>query len=185
MSRKYYVWKDPACGGKNIEWQVLSGAEFYTMMQLPENKGRRFIPFVDEGQEENDTIYIEATKEQYSHWHKENNAYLYRRMINQPFATVSISCPISDEEGLSLSETMSDSSVNTEDEAIKHLQIMAARDALKKLNRKDRWLLEQIYVEHRSTIDVSIELGVSQPAVYKRVNRLLKKIKKFFEETGL
>ncbi len=58
MSRKYYVWKDPACGGKNIERQVLSGAEFYAMMQLPENKSRRFIPFLDEDYEDVDTIYI-------------------------------------------------------------------------------------------------------------------------------
>ena len=180
MSRKYYVWKDPACGGKNIEWQVLSGAEFYTMMQKPENKGRRFIPFVDEGQEENNTVYIEATKEQYSHWHKENNAYLYRRKISRPFIAISMHCPVDDGENTLLGETIADAFADTEAGAIRQLQIQSVQEALRELSVADRWLIEELYLKNKSTSDVAAQLGISKQAVSKRAIKLLEFFKKFF-----
>ena len=180
MSKKYYVWKDPACGGENIEWQMISGAEFCAMMRLPENKGRRFIPFADDEQEKNDTIYIEATKEQYSRWHKENNAYLYRRRINRQFTAISMNCSVSDSENAPLSETIPDTSTDTEAEAIRQLQIQSVQEALRRLSQEDRWLIEELYMKNKSTSDVAAQLGISKQAVSKRAIKLLKNIKKFF-----
>ena len=66
MARKYFVWKDPACGGVNKVWVELSGREFYATMKLPENKRRHFIRMGNDICPEADIIYIEATKQEYT-----------------------------------------------------------------------------------------------------------------------
>lgn len=185
MSRKYYVWKDPACGGKNIEWQVLSGAEFYTMMQLPENKSRRFIPFFDEDYEDVDTIYIEATVAQYKSWRKEYDKYRYSQTTSKPYSVLSIHCPVPESENIPLVETIQDETMDTEASAIDLIQSEKVRTIMSALPPKDRWLVEEIYMRQRSTVSIAAELGLNQSVVYRRATRILKKIKKILKKEGI
>ena len=43
MAKKYFIWKDPACNGMDIEWVELNGRAFYDLLKKPENGERRFI----------------------------------------------------------------------------------------------------------------------------------------------
>lgn len=78
MSRKYFVWKDPACGGVNIEWVELTGKEFHAMMELPENKKQRFVRLGNEDFQDTDIIIIEANQDVYRKWKNERKRQLYR-----------------------------------------------------------------------------------------------------------
>ena len=47
MAKKYFIWKDPACNGMDIEWVELNGAHCGTMKIFGENglspsNGQRF-----------------------------------------------------------------------------------------------------------------------------------------------
>ena len=37
MAKKYFIWKDPACNGMDIEWVELNGRAFYDLLKKPEN----------------------------------------------------------------------------------------------------------------------------------------------------
>ena len=58
MAKKYYAWKDPACGGVDIEWTELTGAEFYHMLKKEENRGRRFIRLGNDICPDDNTVII-------------------------------------------------------------------------------------------------------------------------------
>lgn len=77
MSKQYYVWKNLACGGIHVEWQKLTGREFYAMVKRQENRQRRFIRLTNDICEDADIIVIEATELQYQQWRKEQNAHNY------------------------------------------------------------------------------------------------------------
>ena len=59
MAKKYYAWKDPACGGVDIEWTELTGAEFYHMLKKEENRGRRFIRLGNDICPDDNTVIID------------------------------------------------------------------------------------------------------------------------------
>lgn len=73
MARKYFIWKDPACAGKDVEWIEVSGREFLQLTRRKENLNRRFVKLypvvVDD-----DCYVMEATPAQYISWRKEHDA---------------------------------------------------------------------------------------------------------------
>lgn len=181
MSKRYFVWKDSACGGINIEWVELTSKEFISMARRPENKGRRFIRFGNEVSEDDDVIYMEATEPQYLRWRKEKNAQLYRRRVNSAYQTLSLDGPIAGSEDALLEDTVADTERDTEESAIRHLEVDRIREVLPRFTKEELWIIEAIYVEKRTATEVAAELGVSQPAVSKRAKRLLKRLKNYFE----
>ena len=51
--------------------------------------------------------------------------------------------------------------------------------AMKTLNEDQKWLINQIYVLGRNQSEIAEELGVVKQAINNRLERILKKIKKF------
>ena len=74
MVKKFFVWKDPSCNGKDIEWLELTGKEFFSMLKQPENRNRKFIRFGNEICADADIIVLEATQQEYIAWRQEQNA---------------------------------------------------------------------------------------------------------------
>lgn len=68
MKKRYIIWKDPACNGRDVEWIEIDGKQFAEMMKLPENRKRHFLRFTGEPYGEAETLLIEATEEQYRAW---------------------------------------------------------------------------------------------------------------------
>ena len=53
--------------------------------------------------------------------------------------------------------------------------------ALDKLTADERSLIDAIFFEEKSEREISHELGISQPAVFKRKNKILEKLKKILK----
>lgn len=64
-------------------------------------------------------------------------------------------------------------------EAMKVLMI-----AMKALSQDELELLNMLFAENKSQRDVATEYGITQVAVLKRKNMILKKIRKIFQEFG-
>ena len=180
MSRKYYVWKNPACGGVNIQWVELTGKEFYAMVNQPENKNRRFIRLGKESLDDN-VIYIEATESQYISWKRENDILLYRKKVDRVLQPISLDGEAEGNESLTLGETVADPETNTEESVDRILEADKIKSILTHFTEEERKVLYAIYVEERTFSSVAKKLGVSRQAISKRAKRLLKRFKNYFE----
>lgn len=180
MANKYYVWKDPNCGGQDIQWVELTGREFFALFKQPENKLRRFVRLGNEISDDEDMVYLEATEAQYIEWRNEKNARYYRAKQRDPYTNISIDMVVDKSEYILLAETIADAKSNTEDAAFASLQNETLHRILMQFTDKERYLITQIYFKNRAVGDLAIELGVAQSTVSMRLKRLLKRLKKFF-----
>ena len=53
--------------------------------------------------------------------------------------------------------------------------------ALSLLTPEERALIQALFFEERKESELAVELGISQPAVYKRKTKILKKLKLLLE----
>lgn len=180
MANKYYIWKNPACGGVGIAWKEVTGKEFFALMKLPENKKRRFIRLGNEICQDADIITLEATEEDYANWRREQNAADYLARQKKSMSTTSLDVPPHESELSSLYEAVADSRIDVERTALSRLTHEKLRDALNSLKAEDVKFLFEIYVQGKSAVQMAKDRGVSQPAVTQLRDRLIKRLRKFF-----
>lgn len=180
MTKKYYIWEDPACGGVNITWEEVTGKEFYAMMKLPENRGRKFVRLGNDVCPDADIITLEATEENHADWRRKQNAADYLARQEKGKSTTSLDVPPPGSELASLHEALADGRIDVERTALSHLDHETLAAALKSLTKEEVAFLAEIYVQGKSAVQMAKERGVSQPAITQRRDRLLKRLKKFF-----
>ena len=178
MARKYFVWKDPAYDGVHKSWVELSGKEFYAMMKLPENKRRHFIRLGNDICPDADIIFIEATKQEYADWRRDQNASIYRARQRKEVSTLSLDCQVRDAD--SLHETVGDDQVDVERAALSHIAHEQLEHALKSLTDDEIQLLTELYVRGRSESDIAREQNVHRSTVMRRVASVLSRLQNFF-----
>ena len=61
----------------------------------------------------------------------------------------------------------------------KQEEIALLRQALSTLTEDQQWLVSEFYFKGRSNMDIAKELGVDKSAISHRLERILKKLKKF------
>lgn len=61
------------------------------------------------------------------------------------------------------------------------LEVDKLHTALAMLTPEEQALIQALFFEERSESELAVELGISQPAVYKRKAKILKKLKLFLE----
>lgn len=180
MAKKYFVWKDPACNGKDIEWIELNGRAFYDLLKQPGNKDRRFVRLGNDVCPDADVIFMEATEIQYLEWRKEQNAHVYLSRNNAAYGVVSLDCPFGNQEGESLHDIIAGKNTKVEEAAVESLLCGYLRDVFGQLALDEQALLMDIYADEMTIAQVAREKGVSRQAVSKRVQKLVRKIQKFF-----
>ena len=180
MTKKFYIWKDPSCNGANIEWLEITGNEFYAMLKRAENEGRCFIRLGDDIATEADVIFIEATREQYLDWRKEQNAKNYLRQQQVGAVTLSLDIEPQESDLTSLYEAIADGKTDVERAVLSLLAHEALESALKSLDDAEISLLSEIYVKCRPAAEIAREQGVHRSTVARQVSSVLKKLKKYF-----
>lgn len=70
---------------------------------------------------------------------------------------------------------------SVENTVLHKLEVDRLHTALATLTREERALIQALFFEERSESELATELGISQPAVYKRKVKILKKLKFFLE----
>ena len=62
---------------------------------------------------------------------------------------------------------------------VQELENEKLMEAIKKLEPQQQWLVEKIYFEGRTQVELAQELGIDKTSLAKRKERILKKLKKF------
>ena len=78
-------------------------------------------------------------------------------------------------------EQFSDRHESVEDMVLRKISVERLHTALSTLSEKERELIETLFFEEKTERDVASAMGISQPAVHKQKNKILKKLKLFLE----
>lgn len=143
----YLIWKDRNCNGKNIEWVQLTQEEFRKFIKDPAEKERWFIVMDNRVCREDEIIVIEATREKYEKWKREENhrAYLDRfekGYENVPFFEDTMEDGINPFTG----ETFAACSRSAEEIALDSLEKEEMRDRIERLSDQEKKIFYQ-YVQ--------------------------------------
>ena len=182
MANKYFVWKDANCNGVNQEWIEMDGRTFYEFTKHPSNKNRYFVRLGNEVCEDADIIFIEANKNKYDEWNREESAR-YRRekdRIEHPYKIVSLDDKASELHELTFNEVVPDESVNVEQEVISKLHYESVRKIVMDLPLEERHIIEVMYYgpELISERAAAIIFGIPRKTLNNRKIKIFEKIKK-------
>ena len=76
----------------------------------------------------------------------------------------------------------SDAQESVESVVLHKLEVDRLPTALSLLTPEERALIQALFFDERKESELAVELGISQPAVYKRKMKILKKLKIFLEK---
>ena len=177
MAKQYYIKKDPSASGSDIEWIAISGKEFYQLITSHVGKGRYFIDMED--------FMIEASEMDYKDWRKDRDHGVYLREQERSMQTLSLSSVFS-AENVSGDEIVPDEAADTEEQAIASIAQEALKAALRMLDKESYLLIDSLILSEnrKSERDLASEYGLSQKAINKRKNKILRNLKKLVLENG-
>lgn len=78
-------------------------------------------------------------------------------------------------------EQYADDRESVEDTVLRRIGAQQLHIALAKLTEKERQLIDALYFREQTEAAAAVALGISQQAVHKRKNKILKKLKLFLE----
>ena len=170
MAKQYYIKRHPFASGSDFEWMVINGKEFYQFITSPAGKGRFFIDM--------DEFMIEANEADYKEWRKERDHSDYLREQESCMQTLSLNSDFSSENG-SGDEIIPDEATDTEEQAIASITQKALNIALGTLDKESFLLIDSLILSEnrKSERDLASEYGLSQRAINKRKNKILKRLK--------
>lgn len=171
MAKQYYIKKDPAVSGPDIEWTALNGKEFYQLITSPAGKGRYFIDM--------DDFMIEASETEYAEWRREKNHSDYLRKQEKEIQMLSLHTDMYSEDGVS-KEDIRDQGTDTEAEAIASIVRRALNTALNSLDPESYLIIDTLILSpgDKRERDLASEFGLSQKAINKRKKKILENLKK-------
>ena len=173
MKRQYFRKKDPAVQGDRVEWIKMSHSQFYQFITSPDGRDRFFIRMGD--------IVIEASKEVYIGWRREQERVNYHAKQSRKTGITIVSLYSNDIAVQGNGEDIiSDTNVDVEEDVIQIMEVDALYAAISQLDPVSRYIVHSYYLasEQKSEQEIAEVLGISQPAVNKRKNKVLKKLKK-------
>lgn len=190
MKKKFYIWKDPSCAGQNIVWQEISGQEYNAMIRKPEKANRRFVILPGESESEDQTLYMEATEEQYQSWRRDTNAKDYRNRYRNLYTFVSMDAVLDDSgDGETiLHDRIGDDAVHVEDTALHHVELDRLREGIQELTDEENAVIDLFFFhnsEELSEHKIARNLGVPRMTLRNRKEKILKKLEKSLVQNGV
>ena len=155
MANKYLRWKDPACNGQNIEWEEMTGKDFFDFLNSDQSRGRYFIRLGNDICPEADIIFIEAEKSKYEEWYKESRHHRYLTRVGKKAAKLSMDCPY-DDEGNSLHDLIADLEADVESAAMSRVMSELLHHAITQLSPKRREVITAKYFDYPDLSDKEI-----------------------------
>lgn len=183
MSTQYFVWKDPNCNGINPEWLEMTAHEFFLFRREPENKERYFVILGADDCEEAGTLIMEATKDAYREWHKQDKAATRRAKANAACNRVIVSLYdyIPESENLTYEDVIPSEDESVEDQAMKELELQRLRDFLRTLSDEEMEIINALYLcnpDELSERKIAKQLGMAVMTLNDAKKRIFKKYKK-------
>jgi hypothetical protein len=184
MKTTYLVWKDPNCGGVNVEWQEITGQEFLALVRSLEKGARHFIKLWSCSEDSGDgAIVMEATIEQYREWKKGKRHREYLRDSNPGYQIVSYHA-METADGCFGEELLRDIDCDVEAECFERFEREAISSALAQLSDEERHLIEYMYFSKEPGTVRGYEklTDISKSAASRRQIAALAKLKNFLSE---
>ena len=184
--KRYFVWKDANCNGKNVEWKEITGTEFYALKRAEPH--RRFILWKNEDDPMDDGMLYEATEENYKEWDRERKRKEREdKYVEEHFTVFSIDDPVGtdDEEGLTWADIIPDTrdedeELERQEEERRSVLVSKMLAKIEKLPEDDKNLIFAMFLnpeKNRSEKEYAESLGISQQNVNKRKLKIFKKIR--------
>ena len=184
--KRYFVWKDANCNGKNVEWKEITGTEFYALKRAEPH--RRFILWKNEDDPMDDGMLYEATEENYKEWDRERKRKeREEQYVEEHFTVFSIDDPVGtdDEEGLTWADIIPDTrdedeELERQEEERRSVLVSKMLAKIEKLPEDDNNLIFAMFLnpeKNMSEKEYAESLGISQQNVNKRKLKIFKKIR--------
>lgn len=184
--KRYFVWKDANCNGKNVEWKEITGTEFYALKRAEPH--RRFILWKNEDDPMDDGMLYEATEENYKEWDRERKRKEREdKYVEEHFTVFSIDDPVGtdDEEGLTWADIIPDTrdedeELERQEEERRSVLVSKMLAKIEKLPEDDKNLIFAMFLnpeKNMSEKEYAESLGISQQNVNKRKLKIFKKIR--------
>ena len=170
MARQYLRKAEPYDLNPNSDWIMMTGKEYYQFINSLDGKSRYFIEW--------DDLVIEASKKEYEDWLCEQEHRKYLSQYEKERIFISLYSDLA-EEGKGGEELVPDPAVDVEFSAMANIRQGALMAALRQLDYQSFYLIYSLYRDlHRKTeYELAAEVGISQKAINKRKEKILKKLK--------
>lgn len=122
---------------------------------------------------------MEVTHEDYLDFYTEKRRQRY--LLEESIKHEEFSYDAMDTEDLLGEALLEDKSVSVEAEVIRNIYLERVAKCLETLSNEEYQLLQELFYEEKSERELSAYYGVSQPAIHKRKNKILRKLKKILE----
>ena len=163
-------------------FKKIDGKEVYEFLKTPEGKARRFMKLNSSVDPEGE-IFIEMQTDKIRAFRKyeRHEQYVADILKTNEYIIVSINALDKDgEEGNE--ECIADDDVNVESEVIHQCDLEILRNALGSLSKDEFSLITALYLydEPMSERQYAEYIGVTQQALHKRKQTILRKLRKYF-----
>lgn len=182
MAKKFYVLDEQgsikSSDGRR-SYRMLDGEAAYSFIHSPFGRNIEFMKCEDEYGNE---IGIEVPPENLAQYRRDKNREDYLRQVQEEMgiSVVSFDAVIIDGEEMSGEEAIPDESMTAEERLIEKEERQALKDALRNLSKEELYIINGLFFDcpKKTEKSLSIELGVSQPAIHKQKVAILEKLKK-------
>ena len=181
MKKVFLVKRNPEQPAGADNWIVMSRKEFSDFIKTPEGKQREKNFGKLAGCDQNDVIIVaECGEEMAKTWRAEKDRSDYLAELVAESNRIVFSINEENEEGLTGEEIIPDSSHDVELEVVMKISLENLREALKSLTEDEMDLIQALFLDASPMAATKYgELhGVTQQAVSKKKDRILKKLKK-------
>jgi len=138
----------------------------------PEYKDRYFLPLHG--------CLMEVTYEDYQKEYREKRRQKYIR--EEAILHEEVSCHALDTDELNGEETIPDTAVDVEEQAIQSVMVECLHKVLTLLSEDERWLVDKLYFQGISQSDLEKESGISQQVISYRNKVVLRKLKNLIKK---
>ncbi len=181
MKKVFLVKRNPDHPAGADSWIVMNRAEFSEFIKTPEGKRREKNFGKLAGCDRSDVIIVaECGEETAKQWRTEKDRSDYLAELSAESNRITFSIDEENEDGLNGEEIVADPSCDVELEVVMKISMESLQEALKALTDDEMDLIQALFLDASPMADTRYgELhGVTQQAVSKKKDRILKKLKK-------
>lgn len=125
-------------------------------------------------------MLLEVAPEQYKEFYKEQRRQKY--LVEQSIENKDISMDVWLTDNLNRADVLADNAMNTADIAERNILLEQLCEAIRNLTEEEQHLIHRYYYYEQSETELAKVYGISQQAVSKRLQKVLKKLRKSMGE---
>ena len=144
---------------KKLTTQITKDNKIITIFAMVDDKTAEILENLDEETRHN---YIVG----------EHEIYLNERKETRRHQSINVS--------LENGHDFEDDELSLEENFIEKEKYLKLHKAISCLSKEQQWLINEVYFKGRSQVEIAKQIGICKSAISHKLERILKKIKKFF-----